>query len=208
MALARESLELLPIAAMQLGTRASSATRSRAQQTPMSKQHKQNKAQAAKRREAPAPKRKRGRPTIYSRQLADNICSQLAEGTSLREICRKPGMPSDAAVRQWALQDVDGFHSRYAHARELQAEKWADELVSLSDNAEDPQKARLQVDTRKWLLSKLLPKRYGERQTVEHTGANGGPIQYQNLAEDEIDRRLAELSGKLGDQPASGESVH
>ena len=47
----------------------------------------------------------------------------------------------------------------------MQAEKWADEVIELSDSAtvENAHVVRLQVDSRKWITSKLLPKKYGDR---------------------------------------------
>lgn len=57
----------------------------------------------------------------------------------------------------------------------------ADDPVGSTDNggtdAGAVAKQRLQVDTRKWMLSKLAPKKYGERTAMELTGANGGPVQ-------------------------------
>jgi hypothetical protein len=53
---------------------------------------------------------------------------------------------------------------------------WADQIVEISDGnsdlagAQDVQRARLMVDTRKWVLSKLIPKKYGDRQQIDHTG--------------------------------------
>ena len=51
---------------------------------------------------------------------------------------------------------------------------------------------RVQIDTRKWMLSKMLPKVYGDKVTQEHTGAGGGPIaiaavDLKNLSDDELE---------------------
>ena len=68
----------------------------------------------------------------------------------------------------------------YARAREAQADCWASEIVDLADetlaDANHVAKARLQIDARKWVACKLLPRKYGERVSAELTGANGGPI--------------------------------
>ena len=73
-----------------------------------------------------------------------------------------------------------GFSAHYAHAREAQADCWADEIVAMADDApadhEVLAKVRLQIDARKWVASKLLPCKYGYRVSAELTGANGGPI--------------------------------
>lgn len=94
------------------------------------------------------------------------ICERLAFGESLRAICQSAGMPSVWTVLRW-VREKPGFAQQYAHARELQAEFYADSIVNIADAAEDPQLARLQIDARKWIASKLLPKKYGERHVPE-----------------------------------------
>jgi len=73
-----------------------------------------------------------------------------------------------------------GFASRYAHARELRSDVWADQIVDLARevpaDAAHVAKARLEIDSIKWVACKLLPRKYGERVSAELTGANGGPI--------------------------------
>lgn len=111
---------------------------------------------------------------MYSEDTATEILERLADGESLAAICRDENMPGEKTVRAWALEDREGFSTRYARARELQAERWADEIVSIGDDVPSDrdavQRARLRVDTRKWLLSKLLPKKYGDRTEVQHSG--------------------------------------
>jgi hypothetical protein len=55
--------------------------------------------------------------TNYTQEIADTICSRMSEGESLRAICRDVGMPSEGAVRGWAVRNVDGFGDRYRAAR-------------------------------------------------------------------------------------------
>lgn len=114
----------------------------------------------------------------------------MAEGESLREICRTKGYPAESTVRLWAVTDRDGFAAFYARAREAQVDRWAEEIVEIADDAsndwmerkngdgttskvpdqENINRSRLRVDTRKWLMSKIAPKKYGEKITQEHTG--------------------------------------
>ena len=61
----------------------------------------------------------RGRPSIFSRELADRLCERLADSETLRAICRDEGMPDERTVRRWALDDVGGFAGHYAKAREI-----------------------------------------------------------------------------------------
>ena len=128
-----------------------------------------------------------GRPTIFSDKIADEICGRLANGESLRSICspdRDDFMPAIGTVLRWVGEN-DEFRDHYARAREIQAETLADAIVSIADDVTpDPSavaKARLQVDSRKWVASKLLPKKYGDKITQEHTGADGGPVQVQRI---------------------------
>lgn len=126
--------------------------------------------------------RSRGRPTVYDEQTASDILARLAEGESLRSICRSDEMPAESTVRLWALDDREGFAARYTRARELQAERWAEEVLDISDNGKagdmvQMMQLRLRVDARKWLLSKLLPKKYGESATLKHTGPDGGAVE-------------------------------
>jgi hypothetical protein len=88
----------------------------------------------------------------------------MAEGESLRSVCRDAGMPSEGAVRGWAHGGRAGFAARHREARALQQEYWADEIVDLADRGDlDPQDRQVRIDTRKWLMSKLAPRRYGDR---------------------------------------------
>ena len=128
------------------------------------------------------------------------VCNRLAAGESLREICRTEGMPTPQLIHRWVLDDAD-IAARYERARMQQCAYWADELVDIADNSvndfvkraaadgsveviadrEHINRSRLRVDTRKWLLSKLSPKQYGERQTLEHTGAGDRCICGRNI---------------------------
>jgi len=108
----------------------------------------------------------RGRPSIFSEELATRICERLAAGETLRAICRDDDMPDERTVRTWA-RDNEVFSPQYAKAREIGYQGMADEIIVIADASDD---ARLQVDTRKWLMSKALPKIYGDKQTMEHEG--------------------------------------
>lgn len=124
----------------------------------------------------------------YSPALALKICERLAEGESLRSICRDEGMPSAPTVRGWVVDDVHGFAEQYAHAREIGLDNVAEEILEIADNGandwmekndpenpgyahngEHSQRSRLRVDARKWYLSKIAPKKYGDKTSVEMT---------------------------------------
>lgn len=140
----------------------------------------------------------------------------MALGESLRKICRDEGMPDESTVRLWAVSNRNGFYPHYARARESQMEAMAEDIIDIADDKEeDPQRARLRVDTRKWLMSKIAPKVYGDRTRHELTGAGGGPIKTQDLSRlsDEqlaalnaILGTVADAGGGEGGDPASGDS--
>jgi hypothetical protein len=92
----------------------------------------------------------------------------MGEGESLRAICADDHLPAESTVRNWAIRDVEGFFAQYAHATVVRAYRWADEITDIADtgNEGDTQRAKLRVDTRKWHLSKVLPKVYGEKMTL------------------------------------------
>lgn len=94
-------------------------------------------------------------------------------GRSLLKICAEPEMPAYSTAMEWRIES--GFAEKYARAREDQADHYADEIIGIADTEEDPNRARVRVDARKWVASKLKPKNYGEK--VAHTGADGeGPV--------------------------------
>jgi hypothetical protein len=70
----------------------------------------------------------------------------------------------------WLSQDAE-LADQYTRARELGLEKMADDIIAISDNdMGDPQRDRLKVDSRKWLLSKMMPKKYGDKLDVTSGG--------------------------------------
>ena len=115
-----------------------------------------------------------GRP-IYTPELAEKVCERLTNGESLRRICKDDDMPCCATVWHWLYKYPD-FARQYALAREAQAEYYADEIVDISDSEEDARSRAVKIDARKWVASKLRPRRYGELVKHEHGGADGAPI--------------------------------
>ena len=116
-------------------------------------------------------------------------------------------MPVEAAVRKWAIDDREGFYAHYSAARDLGLDCMADLVLAVAHdgtsdnfdpetgkiNQESYQRSRLRVDTMKWYLSKLAPKRYGDRMTNVHTGPEGGAIRFSAMSDSELNDRLAEL---------------
>ena len=125
----------------------------------------------------------------YDEAIASEILDQLAEGKTMRAICREPGMPSARTVNRWATDDVNGFADRLERARKLQADAIFDEALDISneefiDNVE-VQAARLKVDTRKWFLAKAHPEKYGDK--IEVTSRT------EKLSDEQVDAQLLNL---------------
>ncbi len=138
----------------------------------------------------------RGRPSTYTPELADEICRRLAGGATLRSICRDAGMPDASTVLAWA-REMEGFSQQYARSREIGYQVMADEILELADDrAEDPQRSRLQVDARKWLLAKALPKIYGDGQQRRVDVNVGGQVDHRHVhISPGLAARLREIGG-------------
>ncbi|KVP90719.1 hypothetical protein WJ95_09435 [Burkholderia ubonensis] len=115
-------------------------------------------------------------PRVFSQALFDGICERIAAGESLRSICASTGMPAKGTFFRWVADD-EKLAAQYANAQNLRAEHYFDEIVEIADKTTDPQKGRLQVDARKWVLACMNPKKYGDKMRTEHVGEGGGPIQ-------------------------------
>jgi len=106
-----------------------------------------------------------GRPTKYTEKLGKTICERIAKGESVRKIVKDPKMPSSSTIFLWLLdEDKKEFSEHYEKAVNTKAELMFEELLEIADEkGKDVMRARLRVDTRKWYLSKVLPKKFGEK---------------------------------------------
>lgn len=126
------------------------------------------------------------------------ICQRVMAGESVRRICRDEHMPTQSTVFEWLASDIQ-FRTAYQIAKQLLAETLADDMLEISDdtsgdfvegedgpafNAEHVQRSKLRVDTRKWLASKLAPKRYGDSTAlrVDGLGDQGRPMSAEDIA--------------------------
>ena len=112
-----------------------------------------------------------GAPSLYTPELADEICVQIAAGRSLNSICKAAEMPEIRTVLRWLTETdekSDRFRQSYAHARQQSADALVDEIVDIADyTLEDPNSRRIRVDARKWVASRLKPREYGDIQRIE-----------------------------------------
>lgn len=114
------------------------------------------------------------------------ICELIAQGNSLASICSKNGIPGRTKVYEW-LRDDATFANNYVRAREEQADFYADEIIEIADTEEDPNKARVRIDARKWKAARMKPKSYGDK--VQLTGDGGGPLQVAEIRHVIVDPR-------------------
>lgn len=115
---------------------------------------------------------------------APRVLDAIRGGLSLRRACLETGVAQSSFLR-WCDQDAD-LADQYARARDSMIDAIADETIAIADklpglnpttgavDSAEVAHRKLQVDTRKWLLSKLAPKRYGER--VEVAGDPDAPL--------------------------------
>jgi hypothetical protein len=148
---------------------------------------------------------KSNRPSKLTPELASDICRRLADGENLRAICRDEGMPNERTVRRWALED-EAFSPQYERARLIGYHSLFDQMQEIADTPQIGTKTitkgngevqtivgdmiehrRLQVDTRKWMLAKALPKIYGDKLEVD----NKHTVVDQPMGEIELAQRIA-----------------
>jgi len=125
-----------------------------------------------------------GRPSSYTPEWGDLICQRVATHTiGLPTLCKMyDDMPAEDAIQRWRYS-FEEFRVKYAQAKMFQADLLAEECLYISNdssedykideegnkffNSEAVARARLKIDTRKWLASKLLPKQYGDKLLLE-----------------------------------------
>lgn len=153
------------------------------------------------------------RQSEYSQDVADVICERLSEGDSLRAISRDESMPAQSTVFKWLIA-VPAFAEQYTRAREAQADHMAEEILEIADDGSNDSyidgdgnkrtdqdviaRSRLRVDARKWLASKMAPKRYGDKLQTELTGTL-----CVRSAKDYTDDELAAIAAGSGAGAAS-----
>lgn len=119
-------------------------------------------------------KRGVGRPSIFTADLAIEICARLADGRSIRSVSADEDMPDQRTLFRW-LASNETFRQQYETAIAARAAVWGDEITDIADaGSDDVARDKLRVDSRKWLLSKLLPKKYGDR--MVHAGDADNPM--------------------------------
>jgi hypothetical protein len=149
-----------------------------------------------------------GRPSVFTQEIADTICKRMMQGETLRQIVRDDAMPCRSSVHNW-LATNKAFMDQYAQAREFQADTIFDEMFDIADdgsndwmlrkqgdddievvNHEHIQRSKLRIDTRKWALARMAPKKYGEKVETTLRGDADAPLEVEDRS---VARQIAYL---------------
>lgn len=149
------------------------------------------------------------RPTDYNQTIADQICERMASGETLTHIVKSEGMPDRTTVWRWQRANEE-FRNAYMESRIEQAHFWADEIIDISDDGsrdyresgdrgpvvdtDHISRSRLRVDTRKFLMAKVVPKIYGDKLTQEITGPDGGLIQTKQHVSPDMEAQILRIA--------------
>lgn len=130
-------------------------------------------------KDTPIHKHAGGRPTIYTAQLADRICKEIAQSEKgLHRLHRElDWFPDPSTIMDW-LSDKTEFSAQYARAKDLQADFMRDSLLPIADdtsgdelitkngvieNREFVNRSKIRIETRMWIMERLSPKKYGKQ---------------------------------------------
>lgn len=144
----------------------------------------------------------KGRPSLFNQELANHICDTIATSSkSLRSICLEDNMPTVRTVLGWLSEgdkedgkaEFKAFLHQYARARDQQADFLAEEILEIAEHTEEDhtaftggnvvQRDKLRIDARKWIASKLKPKKYGDKIDHNHEGGQTIIVKYQDETE-------------------------
>jgi hypothetical protein len=134
-------------------------------------------------------------------------------GESLTSICKVKKYPSKPAVLRWLIR-YDDFRTQYTQARELQQEIFLDEIVDIADdvdndwvrsegrddqfNHEHVNRSRLRIDTRKWVMERMAPKKYSVKQQIDHLSSDGS-MSPKAYSQEQYAEAQSKLNKKMDD---------
>lgn len=156
----------------------------------------------------------------YSQKQIDEIFNKIVDrisaGEPLRKILNEKGMPSRQTFYIW-LDASEHKSKHYARACEERADMIFDEMFSIADKTDNDtieledgkvivnhdviNRDRLRIDTRKWALSKMNPKKYGDKSGIDVT-TNGKDLKRtvivvaSDQSKERLEKALNELNGK------------
>lgn len=157
--------------------------------------------------------RKRGGQSRYTVAAGERICAAIAEGASLRKAAEAEGV-THRTVLDWAAAH-ERFGTQYARACEMRLAVLEDKVLTLCELGHEVardeecghtrlQAVKLEIDTLKWLLCKLVPKRFGDRTQMEITGKDGADLLPKHTAEEDAAFLAALAAAQAATPPPGG----
>lgn len=140
----------------------------------------------------------------WSEEIAAEVLERIEAGRGLAEVCAEPDMPVHSTVTLW-LRTRPEFAERYRQARETQADRLFDLAWRIACEAgeEDLRSAKLKIETLKWRVGRLVPRRYGpwkavvpEGETEAGTGAQRLKIEVRRWAVTP-ERKMVEITEQV-----------
>lgn len=164
-------------------------------------------------------KKPQGRPTSYTDMIAKHICNEIMKGRSLKKICTQDkNMPSEPTVYSWLQRGNKNFNemffNNYREAKDIQAERFVEEIVDISDDGENDtysklnpktgkyeevvdydhiRRSELRIKARMWTAARILPKKYGDKSMMELSGPDGKSLAPEKIIIDFGNGEQAEL---------------
>ena len=101
-------------------------------------------------------------------EFAEVVLDAVAGGMSLKEVCDTNDLPKTTVLRWLSNEYLD----QYACALRARADMQAEEIIEIADKTyttnEELTAAKMRIDARKWLMSKMAPKKYGDKVELDH----------------------------------------
>jgi len=138
------------------------------------------------------------------------VCERIAGGESVRQICEGSDMPDRRQINRWIWADP-ALRAQYLDACRARTYFYNEEIIEIADECRKGiktvvketangtftetteidlvERARLQIDTRKWVMARMNRVDFGEKVTQEHVGKDGGPIEQKTTVVDEREVR-------------------
>lgn len=157
-----------------------------------------------------------GRPIEWTQDKKDKaveiIFTEMANGKSLRQILDKDDtLPSRRLFYEWMAKD-SVLSNHYEAISLLRADMMFDEMIEIADdgtndfmtkeigdgvevqvlNSEHIQRSRLRIDARKWILSKMVPKKFGDKTDITTNGKEIN-IGYKDWTDEQINAEIERL---------------
>lgn len=120
-------------------------------------------------------------------EVIERLLGGIADGKTLRALCREEGMPNWRTVYDWIEADAE-LAAQVARARELGFDAIAEDVFDIADgtraSSEHVQLSKMRIDTRLKLLACWSPKKYGNKQDVSIGNKEGETLKVENKAID------------------------